>query len=98
MSHHCHAIDCETDVPPAMQMCKRHWGMVPKFRQRAVWNSYRKGQEVDKRPSAQYLYAAAAAVKAVALAEGVDRVRIDAEVAEYHRAAEAVARRRRPGA
>lgn len=37
--------------------------------QRAVWATYRPGQEVDKRPSAEYLEAARAAINAVALKE-----------------------------
>lgn len=50
-------------------MCSRHWRMVPKKLQREVWRTYRPGQEITKTPSAEYLKAADAAVKAVRQAE-----------------------------
>ena len=43
--------------------------MVPKAPQAAVWAHYRPGQEVDKRPTREYLEAAHAAVMAVAKKE-----------------------------
>lgn len=64
--HLCHARDCARAVPPRLLMCKPHWRMVPAELQRRVWATYRRGQEVDKRPSMAYLDAANAAVKAVA--------------------------------
>lgn len=69
-AHHCHAIGCETEVPPAMSMCKRHWFMVPKPLRKEVWRTYRKGQEITKDPSPEYLAAAKAAIRAVAEKEG----------------------------
>lgn len=70
MSHHCHAIRCATDCPPAMLMCGRHWRMVPPALQRAVWATYRDGQENDKQPSQQWFLAAETAILAVAVREG----------------------------
>ena len=49
-----------------MLMCRQHWFMVPKPLRQQVWGLYRKGQEVDKSPSAEYLTAAKAAIAAVA--------------------------------
>lgn len=69
MSHRCHATRCDAEVPPAMLMCKRHWFMVPKPLRQEVWRLYRKGQEVDKNPSREYLAAADAAIQAVETAE-----------------------------
>lgn len=69
MTHRCHAIRCEVEVDPGLLLCKRHWFMVPKPLRKAVWHHYRKGQEVDKRPSREYLAAADAAIKAVEAAE-----------------------------
>lgn len=46
--------------------------MVPKTIRDRVWNSYRKGQEDDKRPSVRYLHAARDAVIAVAKLEGLE--------------------------
>lgn len=46
-------------------MCRKHWGRVPKPLQRAVWQHYRPGQEVDKKPTAEYLQAAKAAIEFV---------------------------------
>lgn len=47
-------------------MCKRHWGMVPRVLQKAVWLHYREGQCDDKRPSREWFDAADAAINAVA--------------------------------
>jgi hypothetical protein len=65
MKHLCHAIGCHEVVPPRMLMCGRHWRMVPFTLQQAVWKNYRRGQEVDKNPSAAYLEVAREAISAV---------------------------------
>lgn len=70
MSHHCHAIGCEVEIPPAMLMCRGHWFAVPKPLRKEVWRLYRRGQEVTKDPSPEYLAAAHAAIAAVAAKEG----------------------------
>lgn len=67
--HTCHAQGCETAVPPKPLMCLKHWRMVPRELQRAVWATYRPGQEIDKRPSREYLEIARAAIQAVAMKE-----------------------------
>jgi len=69
MAHRCHANGCEVEVPPKILMCRRHWFMVPIALREAVWASYRPGQEIDKRPTAEYLDAADAAIAAVAGSE-----------------------------
>ncbi len=69
LPHHCHAIGCEVEVPPRMLMCARHWRMVPRPQQQAVWRHFRSGQEADKRPSKEYLIAARTAIEAVAALE-----------------------------
>lgn len=81
--HHCHALACEVSVPPRLHMCFRHWKMVPKALQSALWASYRRGQERDMQPSAAYLRAAAACVEAVARAEGLPEDAIAVEVGMY---------------
>ena len=65
MTHHCHAVGCQTPVPPRLLMCGRHWAQVPKDLQRAVWDAYRPGQEDDKRPSHAWHLAATDAIAAV---------------------------------
>jgi hypothetical protein len=70
MTHRCHARDCETPVKPELLMCLRHWRMVSKPIQRAVWATYRSGQCDDKRPSREWHRAASAAIGFVARAEG----------------------------
>lgn len=72
-AHHCHARGCATPVPPEMLCCRRHWAMVPKPLQREVWRHYRGGQCDDKSPSPAWHAAAAAALAAVAAAEGRSR-------------------------
>lgn len=72
-AHHCHAKGCPKIVPPKLLMCLKHWRMVPRELQKAVWATYRPGQEVDKRPSEAYLKAARAAIDAVAAKEAVQQ-------------------------
>lgn len=64
--HHCHALNCATDVPPRMHMCPRHWRLVPQALKDALWANYRRGQERTMSPSPDYLRAAAACVRSVA--------------------------------
>lgn len=68
--HTCHAEECETAVPPRMLMCARHWRMVPKPLQDAVYATYRPGQENDMRPSIEWLDAATSAENHVRVVEG----------------------------
>lgn len=79
-AHHCHARGCPVAVPPKLLMCTKHWRMVPKALQAAVWATYRAGQEVRKDPTREYLAAADAAIDAVAEKEGRRR-RPDAQLA-----------------
>lgn len=50
-------------------MCPRHWRMVPRRLQRAVWAAYRPGQCDDKNPSEAWHLAADAAIGFVAARE-----------------------------
>lgn len=68
--HLCHAIDCETPVPPKMSHCRRHWFGLPKPFRDAIWATYRPGQERTKDPSPEYLRAAWAAKVYLAEKEG----------------------------
>lgn len=70
MIHRCHAIGCKQQCRPALLMCRRHWLMVPKALKTQVLAHYRPGQEDDKAPSRNYIEAATAAIKAVAMREG----------------------------
>lgn len=63
--HRCHIPNCLVAVRPELLMCLLHWRMVPKQLQRNVLARYRRGQCDDKRPSREYLDAAAAAIAAV---------------------------------
>lgn len=69
MTHHCHVPGCKKAVPPNLLMCLRHWSSVPKHLQNRVWKTYRRGQEVDKNPSAEYVAAAKAAIDAALTAQ-----------------------------
>lgn len=62
MAHTCHAKGCDKEVPPKMFMCKRHWYMLPKDKQRAIWREYQEGQEVRKDPTERYLEVARDAI------------------------------------
>lgn len=55
MSHTCHWPGCEAEVPPSMWGCKKHWFSLPTRLRNAIWRTYRRGQEVTKTPSPEYL-------------------------------------------
>lgn len=69
MPHFCHAKRCTVEVPPRLLMCLKHWRMVPRDIQRLVWRHYRPGQEIDKRPTREYLDVMRRAIEAVAKQE-----------------------------
>lgn len=69
VAHLCHARGCSTAVDPRLLMCAPHWRLVPRALQLAVWRSYRRGQELRKDPSREYVEAARAAIEAVAQRE-----------------------------
>lgn len=62
MTHTCHKPGCNVEVSPTLFMCKPHWFGLPLPLRKAIWLHYRKGQEVTKDPSPQYMEAAMAAV------------------------------------
>jgi hypothetical protein len=55
-----------------MLMCRQHWYMVPAPLRREVWRLYRPGQEIDKRPSDEYMEVMHAAINAVAEKEQIE--------------------------
>ena len=70
MSHKCHANGCSKEVPPKLFMCLKHWRMLPRKLQLAIWREYVPGQEIRKDPTGNYLDAAEIAILAVAEREG----------------------------
>lgn len=64
MAHHCHAIACNVEVPPAMLMCKPHWLKVPQYLRKRVWDEYNNGI------TRAYCEVAKQAVRVVAEKEG----------------------------
>jgi hypothetical protein len=66
MYHTCHAEGCNRHVLPRFLMCPEHWKIVPRSIQSWVYATYRPGQEIDKRPSEEYIKARNAAITAVA--------------------------------
>jgi len=55
MKHYCHWPKCSVEVPPFLWGCKRHWLKLPKNLRDAIYDNYRPGQEMDKRPSGNYI-------------------------------------------
>lgn len=55
--HTCHWPGCAIAVDPQFFACRRHWYMLPKAIRMDIWRYYRKGQEVTKDPSADYIAA-----------------------------------------
>ena len=62
--HHCHAFNCEVSTAPRLFMCPRHWRMVPKAMQDAVWAAYTPGQERTGFPSEEAMERYLAATRA----------------------------------
>ena len=54
-SHTCHWPGCGKQCPPAVWGCKKCWFRLPKRLRDKIWAAYRIGQEVDMRPSREYL-------------------------------------------
>lgn len=70
-AHTCHTKGCTTHCKPEFLMCPRHWRMVPRAMQSAVYRAYRDGQcNLDPLPSHEWFDAAHAAIAHVAKAEG----------------------------
>ncbi len=65
MKHYCHAYKCQTEVPPEMLMCRRHWGMVPSKLKSRVKKEYQRGQCETRQVSVEWLKAAREAINAV---------------------------------
>jgi hypothetical protein len=53
--HTCHATGCQTEVPPKLFMCRKHWFRLPKEMRDLVWENYVPGQEIRKDPTPEYL-------------------------------------------
>lgn len=65
-AHTCHARGCGKPVPPKLLMCLRHWRMVPRDLQKAIWRTYTPGQERDHSlVTKEYLEVQPRAVQAV---------------------------------
>lgn len=58
MTHLCHWPGCQEEVPPALWGCGKHWFLISKPLRDKIWRHYRKGQELDKKPSKEYIEAA----------------------------------------
>lgn len=56
--HTCHWPGCNKPVPPAMWGCTGHWFALPKRLRDKIWAAYRRGQEITKSPSPEYMAAA----------------------------------------
>lgn len=55
MNHTCHWPGCKKEVPPKLWGCAPHWFLLPKNLRDKVWANYQVGQEVNKKPSKQYI-------------------------------------------
>lgn len=70
--NYCHALGCQKEIKPSVLMCSNHWRKVPDDIKDDIWKYYRRGQEIDRKPSIDYLDAALSAVHAVAKIEGLE--------------------------
>lgn len=53
--HTCHWPGCDARVPPKLWGCRLHWYSLPPHLRQKIWQAYRPGQEIDKRPSPEYI-------------------------------------------
>ena len=58
MAHRCHWPGCEAEVEPKFWGCWKHWRSLPAVLRERIWATYRRGQEMTKAPSAEYIAAA----------------------------------------
>jgi hypothetical protein len=58
VKHTCHWPGCDVEVEPKFWGCWKHWSSLPKRLQNHIWATYRRGQEVTKTPSPEYIRAA----------------------------------------
>jgi hypothetical protein len=58
MTHRCHWPGCEVEVEPKFWGCPPHWFSLHVRLRDRIWKHYRRGQEVTKDPSPEYLQAA----------------------------------------
>lgn len=63
--HYCHVPDRQKIVDPKFLMCSRHWNQVPQKLKQLVYANYRNGQEIDKKPTEEYLRVARLALDSV---------------------------------
>lgn len=63
MTHKCAADGCRKEISLALLMCHKHWKLVPKQLQRAIWRT------VNDRDRNRYFAHVADAIVAVAEAE-----------------------------
>lgn len=72
MAHTCHAKNCNTKCKPEFLMCGRHWRMVSRKTQLAVYRHYQNGQcNLSVLPSPEWHAAADVAIAQVASKEGL---------------------------
>lgn len=58
MNHTCHWPGCDRIVPPKLWGCRPHWFALPQALRDLIWATYRRGQEVTKTPTREYVQAA----------------------------------------
>ncbi|AFW96153.1 hypothetical protein ANA_C13491 [Anabaena sp. 90] len=63
--HYCHLPSCCMKVKPQYLMCSSYWKLVPAYLQALVYKNYRQGQEIDKKPSQEYLRVSQLAIQHV---------------------------------
>lgn len=59
-------------------MCRKHWLSLRSPMRDAIWREYRRGQEVDKRPSARYLAVQQRAIGEIAFKPYDEQAALDA--------------------
>lgn len=53
--HTCHWPGCGLEVPEKYWGCQKHWYRLPIGLRSKIWQHYRPGQEIDKKPSQEYM-------------------------------------------
>jgi hypothetical protein len=56
--HFCHWPGCRRVVQPSKWGCSTHWFTLPKTLRDKLWKAYRRGQEITKTPSPEYVQVA----------------------------------------
>ncbi len=62
-THVCYAPACRSRIPNRRMFCPSHWRRLPAKLKRPILGHYREGQEIEGRPTKEYIAAVRTAIE-----------------------------------